>query len=140
MSTEAGTPFSALYEAVQVATGNDDPVVGPEVMPSTRMDVLIRTGANLLPSYYTVFPTVSYVVNDDQSYSLVTADGVSALNTLTQLAIAYVAAHRYFIGIGSDKAADAAMERIGRLAAILGGEPMFGYKEIGLIPERLQNI
>lgn len=134
-------PFTALYESLQVATGNDDPVVGPEVMPPARMDVLIRTGAALLPTYYSIFEKVAVVQNSDQSYSLVSAlDGVSDIKPLTQLGIAYAAAQRYFIGIGAKDAASDAYDKLGNTAAAYGGEPMFGYKEIGLIPERFQNI
>jgi hypothetical protein len=105
------------------------------------MDVLLRTGAQLLISYGTVFEPVALVQNLDLTWSVANGnDGVSAIAAATQLTIAYIAAHRYFIGIGDPNAAEAAFVRINALGAYYGGEPMFGYKEIGLIPERLQNI
>lgn len=100
------TPFSNLYEAVRVVTGNDDPVVGVEVMPAARIDVLLRTAAQLLPYYAKDFPAVSYSVTDG-SYSFYPSNtSTDSISQAVSLMLVCIAAHRYFIGIGNKQLAD----------------------------------
>lgn len=136
------TPFADLYEAVRVATGNDDPVVGAEVMPESRIDVLIRTAVPVLPSYSGSFQAISCWQNADTfAWELLSQEtGVPELRDVTKTAIALVAAHRYFIGLGNKMAATELYAMISDLAVVAGGEPVMGYKALGVLPERFQVV
>lgn len=136
------TPFNALYEAIRVATGNDDPVVGAEVMPESRCDVLIRTAIPNLLGYSKAFEAVSF--SQDQTtfeWNLFPATNVTGtLLDVTLTAIALIASHRYYIGLGNRMAATETYAMISDLAMIAGGEPIVGYKALGVLPERFQEL
>ena len=124
----ANTPFANLYEAVRAASGNDDPVLGAEVMPDTRIDVLIRTAVPNLQAYAGVFESVGFQQNQtDYSWELLPlTPGSTGLKDVTTTALALVAAHRYYIGLGNKNAATELYSMICDLASVAGGEPVQG--------------
>lgn len=136
------TSFGTLYEAIRVATGNDDPVLGAEVMPDSRCEVLVRTAASTLRAYSQSFEPVGYQQDGTtwewQLFPTLDPTGTPAAVTLT--AIAHVAAHRYFVGLGNEKAAKDVYATISDLAILAGGEPVIGYKALGDTQERFQEI
>ena len=136
------TPFGTIYEAIRAATGNDDPVIGPEVMPDSRCDVLIRTAVPNLASYSGNFEPVSFQKTAGtelwELYS--TLNSSVALADVTLTAIALVAAHRYYVGLGNKMAATETYAMISDLSLVAGGEPIVGYKALGVLPERFQVI
>ena len=136
------TNFSDLYELVRVATGNDDPTIGSEVMPDSRCDVLIRTAAMSLPGYSPSFEAVGFQQDGTtflwELYPILfpTAD----LQQVTKTAIALVAAHRYYVGLGNKIAAEEQFALINDFALVASGEPIIGYKALGVIAEKFQIV
>jgi hypothetical protein len=135
------TPFADLYEAVRAASGNDDPVIGAEVMPDYRIDVLIRTAVPNLQAYSSSFEATGFRLGATGTYELYPLDPTATdLKQTTITAIALIAAHRYFVGYGNKDAAAELYAMISDLALVAGGEPVIGYKALGVIPERFQVI
>lgn len=138
----ANTPFTDLYEAIRAATGNDDPFVGAEVMPDSRIDVLIRTAVPQLQVYSRSFEMVGSQQNEvDGTWELYPkTEGSTELLEVTKTAIALVAAHRFYVGLGNKEAASELYIMISDLAVIASGEPVIGYQAPGVQPERFQVI
>jgi len=135
------TPFAALYEAVRAASGNDDPVIGAEVMPDHRIDVLIRTAVPNLQAYSGSFEATGFRRSADGTYELYPLDSPAEdLKQTTLTAIALIAAHRYFVGCGNKAAAAELYAMISDLALVAGGEPVIGYNAEGVPPYRFQVI
>ena len=134
------TPFSDLYEAVRAATGNDDPVVGTEVMPDSRIDVLIRTAVPHLRGYSRVFEAASCQQNETSFVweLFPTGQPTATLKETTLTAIALVAAHRYYIGLGNRAASNELFAMISDLGVVASGEPVLGYKAPGVQPESFE--
>ena len=107
----AATSFSELYDLVRVHTGNDDPTVGAETLPDSRIDVLLKTGALTFQFYSEDLPALvlASAANDpdgapDGPTHLVVAlssTPTAALPALYQGLLACAAAHKYFVGIGN---------------------------------------
>ena len=134
------TPFGTLYEAIRVASGNEDPVIGPEVMPDSRCDVLIRTAIPVLSGYSGNFEHCGYRQNSEtfvwEIFNSLLPE--AELKAVTITAIATVCAHRYFVGIGNRTAVHDTFCQISNLALVAGGEPILGYKAIGVVAEQFQ--
>jgi len=136
------TPFSELYEAVRVATGNDDPVVGAEVMPDSRIDVLIRTAVPHIQSYCGDFEAVGFQQNlVDGTWELYPlATSATELAEVSKTAISLIAAHRYYVGLGNRMASTELFAMISNLGTVAGGEPVLGYKAPGTQPESFEAL
>jgi len=98
----AGTLFSDLYDLVRVATGNDDPTIGPEILPDTRIDVLLTSAALTITSYSLDFPPLAVDVTTASPTIFVSGDATeSALDPHLVTALAHIVAHKYFVGINN---------------------------------------
>lgn len=94
-------PFKNLYDLVRVVSGNDDLDLGAEILPDTRISVLLKTAVLTLPTYSSVYPQLSAeldVVNGWQFF--VTAAATDPVPDAVVQAVVHVAAHKYFSGIG----------------------------------------
>lgn len=124
----SGTPFSYLYQDIRVATGNDDPDIGTEVMPDARIDVLLQTVARTIRSYSESFPELMYqsevvapAVVAELTLSLASSPALPIASLHTLNAIAYAVAHKYYTGIGNHRAADETMGLLQKEAELLVG-------------------
>lgn len=130
-------PFSDLYLDVRVATGNDDPDIGSEVMPDNRVDVLLKTAIRSLPSYSRDFPELDFQTNASVFEVILASNPTASINRYVLLGLCYAAAHRYFVGIGNKAAASDAFVTAQNFAEVYAGSPMKAENEQTL-PTSLQ--
>ena len=124
-------PFSSLYEMVRVASGNDDPDLGTEVMPDTRIDVLLRSAVRTITSYADSMSHMDYRLNNTDPtapfYEFFNfGDSTFALPVSYQMTmcLAYAAAQKFYIGIGNAAGAYEMNNLIYQEAENMAGETM----------------
>ncbi len=124
--------FSSLYEIVRTSTGNDDPDLGQEVMSDDRINVLLRSAVRTITSYDESLPHMDYRLNvsnpdapfyeffnkGDVTFSLEVAHEVG-------LCIAYIAAHKYYVGIGNKQGVVETMTLILNESKSYSGEAIY---------------
>jgi hypothetical protein len=129
----AATTFTELFDYIRVATGNDDPVVGAEVLPNERIIVLLKTAVLTLPSYSDSFPTL--VMDLAANPQTVFAQGAptDALTNPLLIALVSTTAHKYWVGIGNKLGATEALSAIYKAAELISGHTLVSVNETDLL-------
>lgn len=118
----AVTLLSEMYEPVRSLTGNDDPTLGVELLPDTRLAVLIKSAIRTLRTYSESFPAVSVIDTGNGVLGVVTVeDPTAGLTTDVFNAVTLAAAHKFFVSIGYKLGVQEILGAVAKTAELISG-------------------